>query len=180
MYCHVNLPAGIVCEVLKAPNVKDTVCLCVRDEGCSEHRCSPLCALRSYAASTPVCTKSLLVLWVITPSTLGIPALPTLSRSLSAPPEFKHVFLRWGQIFHKLHFYYQLKASPTDSISLLHKLKFSCWVWSFAGKVFRLQTVTNHILSLLYIIPDKNGTTLLYLLTLPHQLLRLKYYTCVQ
>lgn len=58
---------------------------------------SSLCPQGWSCPSTPIYTKSLLVLRLIAPSTLEIPALPTLS--LFVPDEFKHALVGWGQIF---------------------------------------------------------------------------------
>lgn len=90
---------------------------------------SSLCPQGWSCPSTPIYTKSLLVLRLIAPSTLEIPALPTLS--LFVPDEFKHALVGWGQIF--LYNYTCLIKLKPPSPNHRSRLKFCYWVWSFAG-----------------------------------------------
>lgn len=96
---------------------------------------SSLCPRGWSCPVTLIDTKSLLVLGLIAPSNLEIPAAPTPSLFVST--EFKHALGGWERIF--LYYYtclINLKPPPPDdrdSVSLLLNLKFYYWAWSFGG-----------------------------------------------
>ena len=116
---------------------------------------SSLCPQGWSSPSTHIYTKSLLVLGLIAPSTLEIPAASTLS-----------LRLHWIQIVLKLP-----PPDDHDSVFQLLKLKFYYGVWSFIEA------------SCTKVYPDKSYLTMtdcffvcLFLsLTVPHQPLRIKY-----